>query len=173
MTRSTDLFSGVLVPALTPFADDLSPDAERFTRLCQYLLAEGADGLAVFGTTSEGNSISIAERNSLLDHLVAEGIPASTLLPGTGACALPDAVELTRHAVQLGAGGVLILPPFYYKNQLDDGFYAYFSEIIQRIGDERLKLYLYHFPQMSAAPISLELIARLHGDGVRAEPRGS
>ena len=164
MTTHPGLFSGVLVPALTPFKQDLSPDAGRFTALCKYLLGEGANGLAVFGTTSEGNSISVAERNQLLDHLAAGGLDTSTLLPGTGACALTDAVELTRHAVNIGAGGVLVLPPFYYKNQSDDGYYAYFSEIIQRIGDARLKLYLYHFPQMSAAPISLDLIARLHGD---------
>ena len=164
MTTKPGLFSGVLVPALTPFKPDLAPDAERFTALCRYLLAEGANGLAVFGTTSEGNSISVAERNQLLDHLAADGLDTSTLLPGTGACALTDAVELTRHAVNIGAGGVLVLPPFYYKNQSDDGYYAYFSEIIQRIGDAKLKLYLYHFPQMSAAPISMDLIARLHGD---------
>lgn len=164
MTNRSDLFSGILVPALTPFNQDLSPDADRFTRLCKYLLNEGANGLAIFGTTSEGNSISIAERSQLLDHLAEQGLDTSTLLPGTGACALTDAVELTRHSVNIGAGGVLVLPPFYYKNQSDDGYYAYFSEIIQRIGDARLKLYLYHFPQMSAAPISMELIARLHGD---------
>lgn len=164
MSENDGLFSGILVPALTPFKNDLSPDAERFTRLCRYLLAEGANGLAVFGTTSEGNSLSIAERNELLDHLVNQEIPASALLPGTGACALPDAVALSRHAVDLGAGGVLVLPPFYYKNQSDDGFYAYFSEIIQRLGDDRLQIYLYHFPQMSAAPISMDLIARLHGE---------
>ncbi|MGI9463489.1 MAG: dihydrodipicolinate synthase family protein, partial [Aestuariivirgaceae bacterium] len=164
MTNRSDLFSGILVPALTPFRQDLSPDTGRFTRLCRYLLSEGANGLAIFGTTSEGNSISVAERCDLLDHLVAEGIDPAILLPGTGACALTDAVELTRHSVNIGAGGVLVLPPFYYKNQSDDGYYSYFSEIIQRVGDDRLKLYLYHFPQMSAAPISMDLIARLHGD---------
>ena len=63
-------FSGVLVPALTPFNADLAPDPGRFTRLCRYLLNQGADGLAVFGTTSEGNSISVDERNVLLDHLL-------------------------------------------------------------------------------------------------------
>ena len=161
MTTFPKKFSGVLVPALTPFKAGLEPDAARFTKLCRWLLTEGAAGLAVFGTTSEGNSLSVAERNRLLDHLNREGIPAARLMPGTGACAVPDAVEMTRHAVDLGAGGVLVLPPFYYKNQSDDGFFAYFSEIIQRIGDARLKLYLYHFPQMSAAPISLALIERL------------
>ncbi len=161
MTAIPEKFSGVLVPALTPFKADLEPDAARFAKLCRWLLAEGASGLAVFGTTSEGNSLTVAERNRLIDHLLREGIPASRLMPGTGACALPDAVKMTRHAVASGAGGVLVLPPFYYKNQPDDGYFAYFSEIIQRIGDARLMVYLYHFPQMSAAPISMALIERL------------
>lgn len=154
-------FSGLLVPVLTPFRRDLSPDAPRFGQLCSWLLQQGADGLAIFGTTSEGNSLSVAERNALIDHLIDQRVPPHRLMPGTGACALPDAVELTRHAVERGAGGVLVLPPFYYKNQGDDGFFAYFSEIVQRVGDKRLKLYLYHFPQMSAAPISFDLVARL------------
>ena len=164
MTDLPERFSGILVPALTPFKPDLTPDEQRFAHLCRYLLDQGAHGLAIFGTTSEGNSLSITERARLLDHLASEGLDPAALLPGTGACAIPDAVELTRHAVNLGAGGVLVLPPFYYKNQSDDGFYAYFSEIIQRVGDARLRLYLYHFPQVSASPISMELIARLHGD---------
>ena len=161
MTAIPEKFSGVLVPALTPFKADLEPDAARLAKLCRWLLAEGAAGLAIFGTTSEGNSLTVAERNRLIDHLLREGIPAARLMPGTGACALPDAVKMTRHAVASGAGGALVLPPFYYKNQPDDGFFAYFSEIIQRVGDARLRLYLYHFPQMSAAPISLALIERL------------
>lgn len=161
MSFVPETFSGVLVPVLTPFSADLEPDAARFVRICRWLLDEGAGGLAVFGTTSEGNSLTAAERNRLIDHLVEAGIPAHRLMPGTGACAIPDAVAMTRHAVQAGAGGVLVLPPFYYKNQSDEGFFAYFSEIIERVGDPRLKLYLYHFPQMSAAPISPALVERL------------
>jgi 4-hydroxy-tetrahydrodipicolinate synthase len=154
-------FHGVVVPVLTPFRRNLEPDKARFAGFCRWLLDEGADGLAVFGTTSEANSMSVAERKTLLEHLVDSGIAPNLLMPGTGACAVPDAVDLTSHAVKLGCGGVLVLPPFYYKNQTDDGFLAYFSELIERVGDPRLKVYLYHFPQMSAAPISPALIARL------------
>ena len=154
-------FHGVLVPVLTPFRRDLEPDRERFVALCRWLIDEGANGLAVFGTTSEANSMSLSERKGLIEHLVDNGIAPHLLMPGTGACAVPDAVDLTSHAVKLGCGGVLLLPPFYYKNQSDDGFFAYFSAVIERVGDPRLKVYLYHFPQMSAAPITPALIARL------------
>ena len=161
MIAEPTVFHGALVPVLTPFSHALEPDAKRFTRFCQWLLEQGASGLAVFGTTSEANSLGLGERMSLLQALVEAGVPAERLLPGTGTCALPDSVELTRHALNCGCAGVLMLPPFYYKHVSDEGLYAGYSELIQRLGDNRLKLYLYHIPQISQAPLSLNLIGRL------------
>lgn len=155
------LFSGVLVPALTPFGRDLNPDIDKFVTFCKWLLAEGANGLAVFGTTSEANSLSLAERKMLLEALVESGVSPARLMPGTGMSSLPESVELTAHAVSLGCRGVLMLPPFYYKNPSDDGLFASYSEVIQRVGDARLRIYLYHFPAMSAVPLGLELVGRL------------
>src|SRR5215813_12494003 len=97
-------FHGVLVPALTPFTPDLEPDRASLVAFCAWLLEQGAHGLAVFGTTSEANSLSLAERMSLLDHLVTHRIPARMLMPGTGACSVPEAVQLTRGALDVGAG---------------------------------------------------------------------
>jgi 4-hydroxy-tetrahydrodipicolinate synthase len=154
-------FRGVLVPALTPFTPDLEPDRTAFTVFCSWLLEQGAHGLAVFGTTSEANSLSISERMSLLEHLVANKIPGRLLMPGTGACSVPEAVQLTRGALDAGVGGVLVLPPFYYKNVAEDGVYAYYAEIIERIGSSALRLFLYHIPQMSGVAITSALIARL------------
>ncbi|MEP6943717.1 MAG: dihydrodipicolinate synthase family protein [Betaproteobacteria bacterium] len=152
---------GVFVPALTPFAEDLSVDRERFTAHCAWLLRQGAAGLAVFGTTSEANSLSNAERMRLLDQLVDEGIAPRVLMPGTGCCALPDTVTLTRHAVDHGALGVLLLPPFYYKSVSDDGVYASIAEVVQRVADARLRVYLYHIPPMAGVGFSFPVIERL------------
>jgi len=152
---------GVLVPAVTPFRSDLSVDPKRFVDHCRWLLAEGASGLAVFGTTSEANSLSIAERMDLLERLIDGGIPAGALLPGSGCCALPDSVALTKHATQRGAFGVLMLPPFYYKGVSDDGLYSSVAEVIERVGDARLRIYLYHIPPMAGVGFSLPLIERL------------
>ncbi|WDZ95062.1 dihydrodipicolinate synthase family protein [Herbaspirillum sp. WKF16] len=151
---------GVLSPVLTPFGPDLEPDARAFVAHCRWLVRQGA-GLAVFGTNSEANSLSADERIALTDALLESGVPPALLMPGTGTCALPDTVRLTRHAVRAGAAGVLMLPPFYYKNVSDDGLFAYFSEVIERVGESRLAVYLYHFPAMSATPVSLALIERL------------
>jgi len=152
---------GVLSPAVTPFRRDLSPDPERYVRHCKWLLAHGCAGLAVFGTNSEANSLSVDERMMLLETLVQGGVPPAALLPGTGMCALPDSVRLTAHAVKLGCAGVLTLPPFYYKGVSDEGLYRNFAEVIERVGDPRLQLYLYHIPPVAQVPITLSLIERL------------
>jgi 4-hydroxy-tetrahydrodipicolinate synthase len=152
--------TGVYAPVLTPFDSDLAVDVQRYVEHCRWLTLAGA-GLAIFGTNSEAASVTADERISLTDAIVAAGIPPSSLMPGTGACALPEAVRLTRHAVEIGAPAVLILPPFFYKNLSDDGVFAYYAEIIERVGDSRLSVYLYHIPQMSHVPISLSLIERL------------
>ena len=159
---STDRYPrGVFVPALTPFAADLAVDRARFVAHCTWLLEQGANGLAVFGTTSEANSLSNGERMQLLDHLIDHGIPADVLMPGTGCCALPDTVALTRHALEHGALGVLLLPPFYYKNVSDDGVFASVAEVVQRVADSRLRIYLYHIPPMAGVGFSLPVIERL------------
>ncbi len=152
--------AGVLSPVVTPFHADLSPDPERFVRQCRWLLSQDV-GLAVFGTNSEANSLSVDERIELLDKLVDAGIDPTRMMPGTGCCALPDTVRLTAHAVKLGCAGALMLPPFYYKGVTEDGLYASFAEVIERVGDTRLRVYLYHIPPVAQVPITLGLTERL------------
>ena len=156
----TQRITGVLSPVVTPFKPDYSPDAERFVRQCKWLIANNV-GLAVFGTNSEANSLSADERMSLLEKLVEAGIDAARMMPGTGCCALTDSVRLTSHAVKLGCAGALMLPPFYYKGVPDEGLFRNYAEIIERVGDARLQIYLYHIPQVTQVPISLKLIERL------------
>src|SRR5580704_14890313 len=154
-------FAGVLVPVLTPFTPAGEPDARRFVAFCRWLLDEGADGLAIFGTTSEANSMAAGERMALLDRLVAAGVPAAKLMPGAGACSITEAATLSRHAVGHGCGGVLMLPPFYYKGMSDDGLYAFFSAVIDRVGSSALKVYLSHIPPQTVLGLSLDLVERL------------
>ena len=159
----TEMMRGVLSPVVTPFDDNLAPDFARWLTHCQWLLAQDC-GLAVFGTNSEANSLSVAERIDLLEKGMEAGLDPSRMMPGTGSCALPEAVELTSLAVKHGCSGVLMLPPFYYKGLSEDGLYAFYSEVIQRVGDERLALYLYHIPQFAGVPIPHDLIERLVKD---------
>jgi 4-hydroxy-tetrahydrodipicolinate synthase len=151
---------GVLAPVVTPFSRDLSPDPERFIAHCRWLATQNC-GLAVFGTNSEANSLSVNERIALLDALLAADLDPSRMMPGTGCCALTDTVRLTEHAVKGGCAGMLMLPPFYYKDVTEDGLYRSFSEVIERVGDARLRIYLYHIPPVAVVGITPGLVERL------------
>ena len=157
MPHKIELF----VPAITPFAKDLSVDHARLVAHARALLDAGAHGLAPFGTTSEANSMSVTERMGALEALIEGGIPADALIPGTGCAALPDTVALSAHATKLGCRGVLMLPPFYYKGVSDEGVFAAYAHVIEALGAADLGVYLYHIPQMSGVPITHALIARL------------
>jgi 4-hydroxy-tetrahydrodipicolinate synthase len=152
--------SGVLAPVVTPFTADLAPDSQRFIAHCKWLLSQNC-GLAVFGTNSEANSLSLEERAMLLDELVAAGVDPARMMPGTGCCSIIETVELTKQAVSNGCAGVLMLPPFYYKDVSEEGLYRYFSEVVQRVGDARLKIYLYHIPPVAVVGITPKLVERL------------
>ncbi len=152
---------GIFVPSLTPVKADLSIDVERSVAFSKQLLADGCHGLCPFGTTSEANSFGLEERMTMLEALVDSGISPTQLMPGTGTCAIPDTVRLTRHAVELGCAGVLMLPPFYYKGSSDDGLFRAFAEVIERVADDRLRIYLYHIPPVSQVPLSVALVGRL------------
>src|SRR5262245_16978174 len=151
---------GVLAPVVTPFKADFAPDHELFITHCQWLLSQNC-GLAPFGTTSEANSMSKDERISLLDALVAAGLDPSRMMPGTGCCSITETVALTGHAVKHNCAGVLMLPPFYYKDISEEGLHRYFSEVVEHVGDARLRIYLYHIPPVAMVGITPKLVERL------------
>jgi len=152
---------GVWSPVLVPLRLDLGIDSQRFIAQARWLLAQGCHGLALFGTTSEANSFSVAERKALLEEVVEAGIAPERLMVGTGCCALTDSVELTRHAVDTGCRRVLMLPPFYYKGMSDEGLFRSFAEVVERVGNPDLRVFLYHFPRLSGVPVTEGLIALL------------
>ena len=157
----THPLSGVYAPVVTPFGRDLAPDTVRLARLCRTLLDDGCHGLVLFGTTGEANSLALAERQAVLDAVVGAGIPADRLIVGTGLCAIPETVALTRHALDHGCRAVLMLPPFYYKAISDEGLYAAYAETFERVGAAGLSVVLYHIPQVSGVGLSHGLIEHL------------
>jgi 4-hydroxy-tetrahydrodipicolinate synthase len=161
---SKNTLRGIFVPTLTPIDEDLAIDVQRWVELCKHLLETGAHGLCPFGTTSEANSFSVGERENALEQLIDSGVDPAVLMPGTGCVALTDSVRLTSHAVEHGCGGVLFLPPYYYKGVSDEGLYRSVAETIERVGDDRLRIYLYHIPPQAVIGWSLDLIERLITD---------
>ena len=152
---------GVYAATLTPFQQDGHVDMERLTAYCHWILEQGLTGVAPLGTTGEGNSVSLVDRLAAPQVLAKAGVPADRTIIGTGACALGDATAATLAAVEAGYKNVLVLPPFYYKSVSDEGIYDYYARLIDGVGDDGLRIYLYHFPQMSMTPISVPLVQRL------------
>ena len=161
MKFPSNLPEGVFTAALTPLNEDLSVNYELLVQHCQNLLDQGSNGLALLGTTGEANSFSLSERKQILEKTLAGGIPANKLMVGTGCCALPDTIELSKHALSMGVNGLLVLPPFYYKQVADSGLMHYFEDFIDGVNDDRMRMYLYHFPKMSGLPFSIPFIQQL------------
>tara|TARA_Y100000588_G_scaffold333326_1_gene372144 strand:- start:844 stop:1767 length:924 start_codon:yes stop_codon:yes gene_type:complete len=154
-------FKGLLVPMLTPFDATGQVDTYRAVQFGKDLLEVGVTGLALFGTTSEGQSLGVQERTDTMDALIAGGIPAEKLMVGTGSCALPDAIHMSREAVDRNCGGVLMLPPFFYKAVSDEGIFRFLAEVIEGVGNAALNIYLYHIPPVAHVGFNVELVARL------------
>jgi 4-hydroxy-tetrahydrodipicolinate synthase len=157
----TQRLSGVIAAIATPVDENGAPDLKRAINLARYLLDNGCDGLNVLGTTGEATSFSVDERKSVMDAYKANGLPLQRLMVGTGAASVSDAVALTRHAAELGFGGALVLPPFYYKGVPDEGLIAYIDILIKATERKPIPIYLYHFPAMSGVPWRVPLILRL------------
>jgi 4-hydroxy-tetrahydrodipicolinate synthase len=161
-----------LFPALmTPLDAQGEIDRERFVDHARSLLARGCTGLTPFGSTGEGPSFSLAERCAALEELVSGGVPAGCLLASTACAALPDAVSVARHAQEIGAWGVMVMPPFYFKGVPDDGVLAFFEQVLQACADRPLRVVLYHIPQVTAVPVAHGVVTELvrrHGPRIVA-----
>ncbi|MCC6192872.1 MAG: dihydrodipicolinate synthase family protein [Burkholderiales bacterium] len=155
------LIQGLWCATLTPVTERGAIDHRRFAAHAHHLFAQGVDGIAPFGTTGEGQSFSVAERREGLDALLAAGVPAARIVVGTGCASLAETIELTRHAVGAGCTGCLVLPPFFWKEPADDGLFAWYARLVEGVADARLRIVLYHLPQVSAVPLSVDFVARL------------
>lgn len=160
MTLHPSTLPAVLSPVLTPFKADGNPDTQKLLKQCQWLEANGV-GQAIFGTNSEANSISDPQKMDTLTALIQGGLNPAHMMPGTGATSIDATVTMTRHAVQNKCAGVLMLPPFYYKDVTDDGLFAFYSEVIQKVGDAGLQIYIYNIPPVTKINLSLSLLERL------------
>lgn len=157
----THAIQGVHCAAATPVTAQGRPDLPLFVAHCHALLAAGCHGIALLGTTGEANSLAAPDRRALVEAAIAGGIAPGTLLPGTSTPVISDTIALTRHAVQAGTRGVVLLPPYYYKGVSDEGLFRFYARVIEGVGDDRLRVVLYHIPQVTHVPIGLDLIDRL------------
>ena len=155
------MIKGLIAPILTPFDKQLKLDQKMYNDLAKDLLNNGCSGLAPFGTTGEALSVGNDERMDALEGLIKSGIDPDILIPGTGLCNLPDTIKLTKHAIDMGCHGVMTLPPFYFKGMTDDGLFEHFEKLIEGVNTNKLKIYLYHIPQVCGVGLSIDLVQKL------------
>ena len=155
------MIKGLIAPILTPFDKQLKLDQKMYNDLAKDLLNNGCSGLAPFGTTGEALSVGNEERMDALEGLIKSGIDPDILIPGTGLCNLPDTIKLTKHAIDMGCHGVMTLPPFYFKGMTDDGLFEHFEKLIEGVNTNKLKIYLYHIPQVCGVGLSVDLVQKL------------
>ena len=153
--------NGIYSAALTPINDDLSINKNLYLEHCQYLMKQGHDGLAIFGTTGEANSFSIKEKCDTIDFLLSNNLDSNLLIPGTGSSSVEDAIQLTKFAEKNKSRAVLILPPFYYKNVSDEGIINYFRKIIETVGSSDFHYLLYNIPQTTSVVLNFNIIETL------------
>ena len=153
--------SGVFAAVPTPFDDNYQPDLDLFMEHCEWVLAQGCDGLNVLGSTGEANSQSRSARLAIMRTVAASSLRQHALMVGTGTPALGDTIELTTHAAELGFDAALLLPPYYYQPVTDDGLFDYFACVIDAVASYDIGIYLYNFPQLTGLRFSPELVARL------------
>ena len=155
--------AGIWSPVVTPVDGNLAPDADRFVRHATRLLADGCHGLVIFGTTGEAPSFAADERMALLETVVSAGLPPDRIIVGAGCPALTDTVRLIRHAAATGCAGVLVVPPWWFRDIPEEGVFRSYAEVIERCAGNLPDLYLYHFPRLSGVPVTPALVGRIAG----------
>jgi 4-hydroxy-tetrahydrodipicolinate synthase len=152
---------GLSAAASTPFHDDGTINHALLVDHVKWCLANGCSSVTVFGTTGEGASIALAEREQVFGGLAAHRIGGDKVVGGVAAATLPDAVAQARAALDFGCRALLLAPPFYFKNVSDDGLFKWFAQLFETLGAAARDVLLYHIPSMTQAGLSVALIGRL------------
>ena len=162
MANDEDIFSGIFPALLMPLNSDYSCNVDALVEHINDMLDNGCKGVVLFGTTGEAASFSVGERINVLKSVIEKGVPGEKILVGTGFSTIEDTVAMTKASIEHKCSAVLMHPPYYFKNVPDEGVIAYFKEVIERVGDLSLKIFLYHFPYFTGVPLTYNVIDTLH-----------
>jgi 4-hydroxy-tetrahydrodipicolinate synthase len=155
--------AGVYVAAVTPLRQDYSVDLQAIGRLLEFFSSRGCHGALLLGTTGEGPSFAANERVAIFKAAqeARKKLPAFRLLAGTGTPSLTETISLTQAAFENGLDGVVVLPPYYFRNAPEDGLFVWYSEVLRQAIPAAGALLAYHIPNVSGVPLSLDLLERL------------
>ena len=153
---------GLSCAITTPMREGGSVDLPRLVKHARHVLAQGCDSVTLYGTTGEGAALGLPARGAMMGALIGAGLdPAKQIYAGIAASSLNESVEQGRHALDAGARGLLVAPPFYFKGVSDEGLYRWFSQLFEKLGPATRNVILYHIPSVTAVPLSVALVGRL------------
>jgi 4-hydroxy-tetrahydrodipicolinate synthase len=153
---------GLSAALATPFDAGAAIDPERLTRHARWCLENGCGSVTVFGTTGEGASIGLADRQIILSALADAGFDMRrAVIAGVSAPSLAEAVSQAELALGAGCRALLVAPPFYFKNVDDEGVYTWFAQLIERLGNKARDFILYNIPSVTQVTLTVDLIGRL------------
>jgi 4-hydroxy-tetrahydrodipicolinate synthase len=147
---------GSMPPLITPFRDG-AVDYDTYAALVDFQIREGSHGILVNGTTSEPASLTIEERNRIVDVAVAAGAGRIPIIAATGSQSLAETEQLTDHAVTAGADALLIVTPYYSKPP-QRGLIEYYLRLAERHDRPWM---VYHIPGRTAVSVTLDTFKAL------------
>lgn len=148
---------GTYAAVITPFGNDTKPVLDELVGHLHHLKKKGCDGVLVCGTTGEGTSMSVPERKMVLKAAV-EANTGLHIFAGTGAASIEDAIDLTQSAFDSGVSGVVVLPPFFFRELQFEGICDFYSILLTRAVPTEGSLLLYHNPIATNTFVSLDLL---------------
>jgi len=155
------MLPSICAAIVTPITSSFDVDIPKLAAHAKGVLDNGCDGVVLFGTTGEAASFGLAQRQATLNGLIKHGVPATKIIVGTGCCSFADTALLSRHALGHGCAAVLVHPPYFFRPAEDAGVYRFFAGLADTLGEAARDILFYHFPEMTGAPISHNVIADL------------
>ena len=152
---------GVIAAVPTPVNKYGEPIIKTFLSHCAWVLQNGCDGINILGSTGEACSFDLNDRKKIMESAV-QTLDKKKLMVGTGTPSLSETIKLTEIADDLGYKVALVLPPFYYKPVTDDGIFTWYQTLHKMLGNRKIKVYFYNFPQMTGITIPIDVILKLH-----------
>ena len=151
------IITGSIVALVTPMHDDGRIDFDALRRLLDWHIAEGTQCVCVVGTTGESPTVSVAEHGEVVRVAVEHVRGRIPVMAGAGANSTAEAIELSRHALKVGADCTLSVVPYYNKPS-QEGIYQHFKAIAEAVD---IPMVLYNVPSRTVADMSVETTMRL------------
>ncbi len=156
MTPQLEKLKGSMPPLITPFRDG-EVDYDAYARLVEFQIRNGSHGILVTGTTAEPSTLSVEERNRLVDVTMQVAARRVPVVAATGSQSLRETKQLTEHAAKAGADALLIVTPYYIRPP-QRGLVAYYLELAAMTD---LPWMVYHIPGRAAVSVTIDTLKEL------------